>query len=1665
MAALMDRMAAASNKIDDAQATQVESMKQLAAAMGTLDVRETVNQLNQVTQSLKILIDKMGDLSKTQQATLDELGKKAATAGTSVQALTGRMKETQQAAQGVNQTKMDDFLRALEEPGGVSKLLLKQLQKLGDYLSKKFPTSWAISAAAISGFKQGIKNVMAIGKGLMGFLGGLLDSLVNIAGAIIAIPFKMFKGLVDIANNAAGGSNELLQAIENIRKEFGALDQTGPKAIFAMATELKGFSDTGLSAWRVFGDMAHRLEEFLKLSQEMGPTFENFAQEFHDNGGALLAWQKGLGLSGEMMGTIGARAKIFGTTMADQLMPIQKQAMDLGKQFGIASKHISRDMVKAMNDVKHFAGATVKEIGQASVYARKLGLELDKITGILDAFETFDSAAENAAKLSQAFGISVDAFKLMEAQDPATQIEMLRKQFAAAGVDASQFNRQQKKLLASTTGLDEKTAQMAFSMKNQGASLDDIKKKSEQAEKKQLSQAEAMEKLADSIERIVMAGGSSMQGGFFDRFFHGFLGGIQASKEFRDIIWNIKRGMLLVEQAGVRLGKAFVEAFPGVKDILGGIAELFSPKKFGALFNGITDELIKFFKGFTKGEYSFSKLMDNLKEKFFDFFNKSEGAGKRVLNGFKEFFLTISKMLGEAIKWISDKMKDVIVWITDVITGKVELGVPGGSGALGFLGDLLAPIAEGLKHAWKVLAPAIWDLLKVLGGKVLNFLQNTVLPAVKPFIPMLAGTLFGPALTRAALAALTTALGKGFIAGAGAIFKKFGPKIAEAAGTVKSAPEAPGSPLPSAGKSEEIIKAGQAAEKGGTGINWAKVKTFLLAVAGVILIGMVAVFAAIILIRKFNIKDAELIEGLKTVGLAALAMVPAALALKIVSKVNVDANTGSGLLAVGLALLAMVGIMGLVYLALKGVDINRMKNVVDVLWELSKVFLAVSLVTLAAMGIGAIIMSTSGLGAIALAAGMTALVAAVAVMGEAAIEIMKKLNEVPMGQGFKEKVDAFTKIMDSITNFGKNIAAILEAVKPSFITLLSGKDDTVERIHSVTEMMKAMIGQPGGSGIIGIIETITKTLQALVSGGPEMLEAAKAFAEILNAMGSLANAMKPPDKLFESVDSMWTTGEDVHKAIDKVTQYAGDTAKNVERLINVFVEKVMPLVQGGLNESQLKASAAVGQLLGSVVSIAQAMSPSPNAIEALKDVTGNIIAHGDDKNLKPENMQALGAYVTQISDGLSKVIPAIISAIEPLLQTMSSWHFSDSDAAATKFIGPLLQQMFIMVQAITAQSSQLAQAKVPNLNVVTFIDKIGDIVPKIFTSINEKMPFLFDSLKMGIENLQKGTKPESLKQGIDVFKSLMDIVGMIPGIITSLTGDAKGGDIHGKGFAMAEVINEVAWFFEKIFKSGVGAGIAPMELISYVLGLPIIKTLAGQKSEIDSLKLLFGLINDVMKVIKDVNSLVSGGTQIAGIGFKMALIMNEIGWFFEKITKSGVGQGDAPLKLISDSLADPIIGKIAGQKAALENLKKAFGNFTDILKSGSDLEAISKSMTKDGIGTALIAINDMVTKAQSLNDALGKLPDLKLDAKLKTLANGMGLGGKFNYEIKAKDVVINMTVKIEMSASDVEKAIVLRKDSVIRDRINFATGSPDKTASTTLPDTATGYTYTPVTAK
>jgi hypothetical protein len=92
------------------------------------------------------------------------------------------------------------------------------------------------------------------------------------------------------------------------------------------------------------------------------------------------------------------------------------------------------------------------------------------------------------------------------------------------------------------------------------------------------------------------------------------------------------------------------------------------------------------------------------------------------------------------------------------------------------------------------------------------------------------------------------------------------------------------------------------------------------------------------------------------------------------------------------------------------------------------------------------------------------------------------------------------------------------------------------------------------------------------------------------------------------------------------------------------------------------------------------------------------------------------------------------------------------------------------------------------------------------------------------------------------------------------------------------------------------------------------------------------------------------------------------------------------------------------------------------------------------ITTGLRAVGDMVKAANQLDAALsdGNVAKLNVAAKLSNVAKAVGLGGAAKYTITNKNVVVQIDLTVTMKADEVERVILQRKTSVIRDRLNSA---------------------------
>jgi len=581
--------------------------------------------------------------------------------------------------------------------------------------------------AATGGFIEGITKGFGLLKtglsGVLSLAGSVVEGMFSIGKAILAIPFKIFNAFVNEANRMRG-EPLLAREFEETRKSFGDFGEDLSKHVIGGYKKLRGeLAETGLSVYRVLGYRHEQLKFVREQFEALGPVAHQFGQEIASQAEHFAAYQKGLGLSGEMMKGLAQATQGTEDSFEETLRTTTNFTTNLGKRFGISQKVIGRDVGEMSKDLKTFGSVGVRQMGQLSVFARKLGADFKDLLGVVNKFDNFEDAAESAARLAQAFGLNIDAMEMINEQDPGARIEQLRKAFFQTGKDITKLTRQERNYLAATAGIEDQALNSVFALQNQGKTYDEISAAGQTAEQQQITQAEAMQKLSDSIERMIKSG--HRVGGFFDRFMMGFKRGMRWAKPFRDVMRNIRKSLWAAERAGRAVGRAFVQSFPGVKKFLEGMKDFFDPKKFRRMGGKVVSAFKTFFKelGDPKtSEKALGNLLGSLKKAFFGMAGEQRGAMSNIIDGFKSAFKAVGQIILSSIKVAMKYMKKFFKAITKVIKGESSFGDAieemfndGVNKGSSFMGDVwnmiqtqLGPVTSQLGDAFVEMMGEAW---------------------------------------------------------------------------------------------------------------------------------------------------------------------------------------------------------------------------------------------------------------------------------------------------------------------------------------------------------------------------------------------------------------------------------------------------------------------------------------------------------------------------------------------------------------------------------------------------------------------------------------------------------------------------------------------------------------------------------------------------------------------------------------------------------------------------------------------------------------------------------------------------------------------------------------------------------------------------------------------
>jgi hypothetical protein len=213
-------------------------------------------------------------------------------------------------------------------------------------------------------------------------------------------------------------------------------------------------------------------------------------------------------------------------------------------------------------------------------------------------------------------------------------------------------------------------------------------------------------------------------------------------------------------------------------------------------------------------------------------------------------------------------------------------------------------------------------------------------------------------------------------------------------------------------------------------------------------------------------------------------------------------------------------------------------------------------------------------------------------------------------------------------------------------------------------------------------------------------------------------------------------------------------------------------------------------------------------------------------------------------------------------------------------------------------------------------------------------------------------------------------------------------------------------------------------------------------------------------------------TNIEGMALPIKVLYTTIGSQF----------GDQALQNDQGLVIQPVANSIGSAKTALENIKTSYNEIADVAagmnqqvpvavqgmaallrNAGEQFEEMPRvavAAVNKSVDATLKGINDLLEKARLLEKTLEESSTIDLDAKLQMFASNFGKIGTATsgYTVKAKDVVLNVNLKVAMDATELENVMITKGNSIIRDRINLILEAlPDTTESKAKRDRAEYY--------
>ena len=950
---------------------------------------DIANELLKVMQSLNASVEKFaqaaksaaGSVSEDLTSSLEQVSNQSRDTTRSQSELSERINQTAEGSAGLSS--------ALGLQAETSKSVTKATKSTSESIANMAKQGGFLAIAASS-----VRESWEAVQGVFGLVGAGATGLFSIFQGGMSVVQGFFGSLFSAAAQYYNkSSGEFFQANQAIVESFGDLRSNEGAFVKGMASDLRSAQNDlaagGKSLYSTIGNGAAIIKEATALAQGFGNSLTSLKDQIKGAADEMFLMSKGMNMSADALKQIAKNAKMTGGSFEGSMQTMMVATAHLSKKFGVSVKIIGKNLNELTKDFETFGHLSETELAATSLYAAKLGVEISALKGVMDKFDSFEGAAQAAGKLNEAFGMNIDTMRMMNAENPAERMDMLRQSLAETGKSFEDLSRHEKKLMAQTTGMDMGSLQAAMSIDPDEMGFEDAMDAAEEAAEK-MSPEDAMMEVAKSIKEMNRTM-TTLAEGPLQAFMQGFTKAIELSPQFKELINITKNFLLVFRTMGFEVGKLFLEKFEKpLEKILEYFRALFDTKRIKQFSEEIKNALGTFFDALQNPDADMAEVGYNLMQNLWESIEKWLLGGPNAAglgDALKEWIEKGIRALGGSIKFIIEKAAEYITELTVKIKEWMAKA-PGPKMALrdGIGGALI----DSIEMIYDTFKAQLWPALKELFW--------TLFDEYKWDLAKVLGVVIGFVIVKAVLAAMITAAASSLIAGGISGFGDSIKKMISGLGfgmVTGSAEEQATQGLEESGGIVGSMTS-KIAEMSAGDIGKATINMGLLAALLAAALVMVAAVGAL----AWSFQKAG-IEVTMLLGVSAALLLVSLSMAKLI-----DATRGITVEQVAAVGLIFLGAAGLFWLTAKKLT-PALKTMGDVLATVN--FIAVL------KGLGALLLTVGSIGLLALGAfklkkevgGYIALMGAAAILA-AAIEMFRRLVD----GGFGTVVKTFAKQLD-----------------------------------------------------------------------------------------------------------------------------------------------------------------------------------------------------------------------------------------------------------------------------------------------------------------------------------------------------------------------------------------------------------------------------------------------------------------------------------------------------------------------------------------------------------------------------------------------------------------------------------------------------------------------------